>query len=307
MKRADLKVGFSCNNHCLFCVQGRKRDNNKDKPTQIIKNELKEAVKECGGIVFTGGEVTIRPDFFELVKYAKFLGFQSIQVQSNGRMFAYLDFCQKTIEAGANEFSPALHGHIPELHDYLTSAPGSFRQTTQGIKNLRKLGQKIITNTVITKSNYRHLPQLAELFVSLDVDQYQFAFVHPLGSASENFESIVPRMSLIEPYVKKGLNIGIKAGKNVMTEAIPYCFMSSYENFVAEKIIPQTKIFEYKKIIDNYTQVRQIEGKAKGPDCSRCLYFKECEGPWREYPEKFGWSEFKPVIHHESDKKINAG
>jgi|GEM_PF-233226 len=295
MKRADIKVGFSCNNHCLFCVQGKKRDKFGDKELGEIKKEMDQAIKDCQGIVLTGGEPTIRPDILEIVGYAKKLGFQVIQIQSNGRMFAYQDFCEKAIKSGANEFSPALHGHISDLHDYLTTAKGSFDQTVKGIQNLKKLGQKVVTNTVITKSNYRHLPEIAKLLVSLGVDQYQFAFVHPLGSAYENFGSIVPRMSLIEPFIKRGLDIGIKKGKIVMTEAIPYCFMKNYEGFIAERIIPETKIFDYRKIVDDFTKARQNEGKAKGKNCQNCFYNKICEGPWREYPEKLGWAEFVHV------------
>ena len=80
-----------------------------------------------------------------------------------------------------------------------------------------------------------------------------------------------------------------------MTEAIPYCLMSGYEDYVAERIIPDTIIFDAEGVIEDYTLTRCTEGKSKGPDCSRCFYFKLCEGPWKEYPEMFGWDEFKPI------------
>lgn len=294
MKRADLKVGFSCNNHCLFCVQGKKRSRYPDKSAARIKQEMDSAIKDCLGLVLTGGEPTVRPDILELVSYAKKLGFKLTQIQSNGRMFSYKKFCEELVKAGANEFGPALHGHTDELHDHLTGVPGSFKQVVRGIKNLKSLGQAVLTNTVVTKSNFRHLPQIAELLVSLGVDQYQFAFVHPLGSAARNFSGIVPRMTLAEPFVKKGLDVGIRAGVRAMTEAIPYCFMSGYEDYVAEKIIPDSKIYDYKKIIEDFTSARKNEGKAKGPQCKLCRYDDVCEGPWREYPKKFGWEEFKP-------------
>lgn len=305
MKRADIKTNFSCNNHCLFCVQGKKRSRYPDKSTQQIKQEMESAIKDCQGLVLTGGEPTVRPDILELVAYAKNLGFKLIQIQSNGRMFAYNKFCKDIIAAGANEFGPALHGHIAQLHDYLTGAKGSFAQVVQGIKNLKSLGQAVLTNTVINKSNYRHLPQIAKLLVSLDVDQYQFAFVHPLGSARKNFSSIVPRMTLVESFVKRGLDIGIEADKIVMTEAIPYCFMRDYEDYVAERIIPDSKIYDYKKIIDDFTSARRNEGKSKGPRCRFCRYNMACEGPWREYPQHFGWNEFKPVLKkHDGANKM---
>jgi hypothetical protein len=29
--------------------------------------------------------------------------------------------------------------------------------------------------------------------------------------------------------------------------------------------------------------------------CPECDWHASCEGPWREYPELFGWDEFVPV------------
>ncbi len=294
-KRVDVKVGFSCNNRCLFCVQGRKRFEIGDFSKEEIYKKLEESRKIADSIVFTGGEITIRKDFFELVRYAHKLKFNIIQIQTNGRMFAYKKFCEEAIKAGANEFSPALHGHKPQLHDFLTRSRGSFEQTTKAIKNLKSLNQYVLTNTVITKSNFRHLPEIAKLLVDLGVDQYQFAFVHPVGTAGEYFERVVPRMKLIEPYVKKGLDIGIAAKKVVMTEAIPYCIMKGYEDYIAEKIIPVTTIYDANFVVENYTEFRITEGKKKGPQCKKCKYYDVCEGPWREYPERYGFDEFEPV------------
>jgi radical SAM protein with 4Fe4S-binding SPASM domain len=295
MKKADIKTGFLCNNNCRFCVQGDKKKYG-NKTTTQIKDNLKRASQDCQIAVFTGGEPTVREDFLELVSFAKKLSFKIIQIQSNGRMFAYQDFCQKTIQAGANEFALALHGHIPQLHDYLTRSRGSFEQTCLGIKNLKGLGQRVVMNVVVTKSNYRHLPEIAKLLINLGVDQYQFAFVHAQGNAWKNFDSIVPFKSLVEPYVKQGLQLGIEAGIKVMTEAIPYCFMTGYENYLAENIMPKMKIFDLDKfVVDDFEEVRRKEGKVKGSKCRKCRYFKVCEGPWKEYPEKFGWGEFEPI------------
>ncbi|MFH1691141.1 MAG: radical SAM protein [Candidatus Omnitrophota bacterium] len=295
MKRVDIKISFLCNNFCLFCVQGEKRLLYGERDSLEIKRNLEEAKKDCDDVVFTGGEPTAKRDIIELVSFAKSIGYRNIQIQTNGRMFCYGKFCDEIIKAGANEFSPALHGHTAALHDYLTNSPGSFKQTTMGIKNLKVRKALVITNSVITKPNFRHLEELAKLLCSLGVNQYQFAFVHAVGRAGKNFENIVPRKSLIEPYVKKGLDVGIKSGINTMTEAIPYCFMRDYEKYVAERIIPQTKIFDATEIIDDFTITRRSEGKKKGAKCVQCCYYNECEGPWKEYPEFFGWDEFIPI------------
>jgi len=298
-KRADVKIGFLCNNRCRHCVQGDKRQQYGNKTLRQIRGELRNAISDgCTEVVFTGGEPTLHKDFLELVRCSKDLGFKSIQIQTNGRMFSYMDFCIRTIKAGANDFCLAVHGHTDSVHDYLTSVKGSFGQTIQGMRNLKSLNVRVASNIVVSKVNYRHLPQIAKLLVVLGVDQFQFAFPHPTGKAGENLPTIVPRMKEIIPYVKRGLEVGIKAGKRVMTEAIPYCLMVGYEDYVGEMSIPDTEVFESDYKIDNYTEYRRNEGKSKGPECQRCKYRSVCEGPWREYPEVFGWDEFRPVLNN---------
>jgi len=298
MQRVDIKVGFQCNNHCRFCVQGDKREKYPDKTTKEIKKILREARKKHEALVFTGGEPTIRKDLPDLVEYAKGLDFKVIQIQTNGRMFAYKKFCEDLIKKGANEFALALHGPNAKIHDGLTVAVGSFEQTTAGIKNLKSLGQHILMNTVITKPNYKYLPQIAKLLVSLGVDQFQFAFIHInhiiLGD-KKLIKEMVPRKSEVIPYVKKGLQIGIDAGVGVMTEAIPYCFMKGYEGYIAEKGIPNGSVYDADWSIEDYGEYRRTEGKTKDVNCLKCKYYEICEGPWKEYPHIFGWDEFKPV------------
>jgi MoaA/NifB/PqqE/SkfB family radical SAM enzyme len=296
MQRVDIKIGFRCNNFCKFCVQGNKRKILPAKDIKEIKKSLKKAFKsDKREVVLTGGEPTLHPRFLEIVKLAKSIGFENVQIQTNGRMFSYFDFCLKTIKAGASQFSPAVHGPNAKIHDFLTSIPGSFEQTIQGIKNLRRLKQDVITNTVVNSRNYQYLPEIAKLLIYLDVSQFQFAFIHISGRAAENKSWIVPKKSKIMPYLKKGLAIGIKANKSVMTEAIPYCLMKGYEKYVAEEVIPESTVFDIDFMIEDYGDYRKNKGKAKGPRCQECKYYHICEGPWKEYPEIFGWKEFKPL------------
>ncbi|NTV41436.1 MAG: radical SAM protein [Candidatus Moranbacteria bacterium] len=300
MKKADIKTGFLCNNNCLFCVQGPEKKKFGNKNTKELIEIIKKAKRGCDTIVFTGGEPTIRRDLIELVALAKKLKFKTIQIQSNGRMFVYENFCKDIVDAGANEFALALHGHNAELHNYLTGAE-SFRQIVSGIKTLKKMKQKVITNTVVTKSNYRHLPEIVKVLIGLDVDQIQFAFVHAVGAAGNNFDSVVPRMEMVAPYLKEAIDIGKMLGKKVMTEGIPFCLLVGYEKSISEVVMPDIKIFDQISVIDNYKKMRINSDKAKGPECSNCIYNNICEGPWKEYPREFGWDEFKPVIKKKKD------
>lgn len=294
-KRIDMKIGFLCSNKCSFCVQGRKRDSFGNKTYSQIIEEIKKGRMDGNEIVFTGGEATIHKDFLRAVAFAKKIGFRKIAIQTNGRMFSYKDFCIKTIAAGANEFCVGIHGHTQKIHDCLTNVQGSYKQTIQGIINLRSLEATVLTNTVITSLNYKTLPNIAKLLVSLNVNQFQFAFPHILGEAWENRRWLIPEKTSVMNYIKKGLDIGIQANIRVMTEGIPYCLMNEYENFIAEQYIPNTEVFDADFCVKNYSTYRKKKGKIKNSTCILCKYYNICEGPWREYPELFGWSEFKPI------------
>jgi molybdenum cofactor biosynthesis enzyme MoaA len=293
-KRVDVKVGFTCNNNCRFCVQAHKKQFG-DRSTSEIKKDLDLAKQECSDVVFTGGEPTIRKDIIELVSYAAKLGFDRIQIQTNGRRLCYEDFCSELMNAGANEFGVALHGHTSELHDFLTRSKGSFNQTVQAIKNLKELKQLVITNTVIVKPNYRFAPDIARLLADLGVDQYQLAFVHPIGNAYKYYDSMVPLFTLAAPLIHQGLHIGIDAGLKVMAEAMPLCHMAGYEQYISETKIPPTQIRDVFDVDPDYEKTRKTKGKQKFDNCKKCRYDNSCEGPWKEYPEKKGGLEFVPV------------
>ncbi|MDD3032349.1 MAG: radical SAM protein [Candidatus Pacebacteria bacterium] len=298
MKILDIKLGYTCNNLCKFCIQGNKRDLYENQSKEEIKKITKQGSGKYERIVFTGGEVTIRNDIFELVKFAKECGYKTIAIQSNGRMFSYFDFCQKIIDAGADNFTLAIHGSTPEIHDGLTRAVGSFEQTLQGILNLKKLRQKIYTNTVVTRINYKDMPNIAKMLSDIKVNSYQFAFMHINSSIQKDIklvEEIVPRYKEIKPFVEEGLQIGIDANVKSKAEAFPFCTLNEkYHAHISENYMPNVFIYEDKKL-SNFNQMKKDGAKLKGERCRECKFFERCEGPWSDYPRIFGFNEFKII------------
>ena len=75
---ADIKVGYSCNNDCIHCViAGKRRDiirssKKPDRTTEEVFEEIRQAKKNgVSRVVLTGGEITIRSDVFDIVRFAK--------------------------------------------------------------------------------------------------------------------------------------------------------------------------------------------------------------------------------------------
>ncbi len=296
-QRADIKTGYSCNNNCVHCVVGNKRGA-PDWTTGKYKKELEESRKAgADEVVITGGEPTIRPDFLELVRYAKSMGFNLIQLQTNGRMFCDREFTRKTIEAGVNEFAIALHAHIAEIHDSITRVKGSFDQTVEGIRNVSKFRPGVIVNgiVVVTRYNYKFLPEIADFLISLGVGQLQYDFVHPMGNAYKYYDKVVPKISDVLPFIENGIRIAESKNTIIHIEAIPPCLLPGHEKNIVEFNMPPTELREIGRFDPNFNETKIKYGKIKGPQCKECKYDPVCEGLWKEYPEKMGFGELLPV------------
>lgn len=295
-KRADIKVWFACNNYCTFCVQWDKRYKFKPRSLDEIKKIIKEEYNSWAkSVVFTWWEPTVHPNLVEAVEYAKFIWYAQIQIQSNWTNFDNIDYVKKLINAWVTEFSPSIHWFNRETHNKQVWTHWAWDKVVKWLINLRKLNQLVIINSVVTKDNYKEIPQLAELLIKLKVTQFQFAFVHILWSADKNKETVVPKKSNVIPYIHKALDIAKNAWIPAFTEAIPYCLMKWYEWAISETIMPETSVVDAETRTESYADYRWNQWKAKWINCSDCLKNSVCEWPWKEYPDIYWWDEFIPI------------
>lgn len=297
-KRVIIFTGFSCSNSCCFCAVDSKRPA-ADKTTQEILQEMERAYRRgARQLVFSGGECTLREDIIDLVRAARQQGFLDVHLQSNGRRFSDIEFCKKMFLAGMSYLGTSVHGPSGVVHDALTARAGSLREVVEGIHNLKRLARGrigIAVNSVIVRQNFALLPDTAAFLARLRPDLMQFAFVHACGFTEERFRNFVPRKTDVVAYVKRGIDIAVKAGIPVMVEAIPYCLLSGYEKHCSDRFIPSTDVIEPGREILNYEEVRLRNSKRKFSRCSACHFDAICEGPWQQYPEHYGDEEFQPV------------
>ncbi|MBT7903467.1 radical SAM protein [Candidatus Woesearchaeota archaeon] len=300
--KTDIKLGYTCNNNCIHCVIADQRQKalifrgNQDRSTQEYINELIESKKNgCDQVVFTGGEPTLRKDLFDLLTAATNMGFR-IGIQTNGRMFFYQDFCQNFKKYNIH-FVIAIHGSTAQIHDKIVRVNNSFKQTIEGIKNLKKIDKTITGKVVISKINFKDLKNIAQLFKNLNVNNINFAFPHAEGNARKNFDLVVPKYSEIELYVHETAQFCKDNNIKVNFETFPFCFMKGFEELISELRFVNKKNSELKQLDGNTKnwEIVRKKIKAKFKQCNLCKHNNICEGVWKEYPEKFGNSEFKPI------------
>ena len=291
IERLDIVTGCKCNNNCTFCVLSDYLKKSNTRTKEDIVSDIEKHGADCNILTLTGGEPTMREDIFELIKKAKKLGFGQIHLQTNGRLLSYPKFCRKLIQEGVTSFTISFHAHNATLGDSLSQTKDSFNQTIEGIKNLKKYGARLITNTVISKKNYQHLPDITKKAIELGSDQIQMVFIRPQGQVLKNFDGLVPKMKEVIPQVIKSIEYCKSKNKIIFIEGIPPCLMEGYEDHVAEKYMPVIEVTATKEFYTN-KEKSKIKDKLK---CSSCKLNPECTGIWTNYAKEYGFDELKQI------------
>ncbi|MFC1723568.1 radical SAM protein [Nanoarchaeota archaeon] len=294
--KADIKLGYACNNNCLHCViSGQKKDAQKaygkyDRTTEEFKKELDSAkAKGCDLIVLTGGEPTIRKDIVEIIRYATKIGMKA-GMQTNGRAFSIDKFAWMFKDLDVKSYTIALHGPR-EVHERITRAKNSFDQTVKGIKNLIRMGKRVNGKIVLSKINMEYLTDIFKIFESLGVKRGNVAFPHAQGNAWDNFHEVVPKYSELKKHLDKAIKYLDETGMKYDFEAIPPCIIER-EELCADLGKEGALMNQFDgKGERSWTEVRQ-QAKKKFVECGDCKYDAVCEGVWQEYPAKYGDKEF---------------
>lgn len=304
IKKTVIFSGYGCNNACRFCINNDARRQLPNKNTTQILQEMADARRRGRTYLeLIGGELTIRPDIFILIKTARDLGFEVIAMATNGRMLSYGNFAQKLADAGLTDIIFSIHGYDSQTHDNLTKVSGSFKQLLKGLENIRALGKmRICSNTTIVKQNYRFLAKIGKLILEYGIKVSEFIFADPTsGGVHENFNELMPRISQAAPYIHKCLDLakGREDIRHWHIRYVPVCYFIGYEEqiseiyekrtFTTEHIAPDFKNFD----VENS---REGVNRIKPEKCKDCRHYGICEGIWTEYVKNYGDEELKPVM-----------
>ncbi len=292
-QEAKVILGFNCNNNCFFCYERHKRHLPPKNTEEVIKEIAAARKKGFDKISFIGGEPTLRPDILDLINYAKSLKFSQIMITTNGRMFAYPDFARKITQAGLTQVVFSLHGPNKKIHDQITSAPGSFGQLVEGVKNAKKCtGLSVGTNTTIVNRNYKYLPEITGLLRKWGIKRAEFIWVYP--SLLAQYKKIVPMVSKVYPFCKKILNTGLHKNYRwrILNPPLGCYFGSAFSNIGYAGNNEKASFVKTKKSrAYNYFEKEKFIEWKKVKKCLSCRLNSACLGIQRIYLDTFGCKE----------------
>jgi len=218
-----ITVGFACNNACVFCAQGDRRAAG-ERPFDVAARIEEIAPGEA--VAFQGGEPTLHDELPAWISAATERGAGRVVVQTNGRRLAYPSYARALREASAVlALDVSLHGATAPMHEYHTGVAGSFAQTIQGLRNARVAGIPFGVTTVITRSSFRHLADIARVAHAAGARAVHFTHALPLGRAARAFCRVIPATEMVAPYLTRAvaeaqrLGMAVPAGDGASPEA----------------------------------------------------------------------------------------
>jgi len=280
-----------CNDNCLHCGVSEIMKTANVVPFEDIARSLRSLAPVSGGrVMYAVSELTVRPDFLKIMRASRRAGMSTVALVTNGRMFCYPEFTARAVKAGMTHALVSIYGPTPRTHHAITRTPGSFEQTVKGIEELRKYPQvTLMTNSVITKKNYRYLPQLVEMLAGLGVQNVNLSFVQIIGAAAKYQRALVPRITDVLPHLRQAVDLGVGLGLRVGIGGLPYCVLKGYEHHFG--VDDLTYIENSNQGADNITDRSPY---AKADACTRCAYNAVCLGMQDEYLRQYGEAELAP-------------
>ena len=271
-----MNVTYVCNNHCTFCAVGT-RTQIDGHPTRQREHLAKWRRAGVRMVDFDGGEPTLNPELIPLVQYARALGYDRVNVTTNGRLCAYPEFATRLVRSGLTTLLVSVHGATARSHGREVGVPEAFDQTVAGIRNLVAAappGVELGANITLTKHNYQELPAVAALIEELGLRWFNVQFLTPFGRATtrhapDTAAAAAVTMRLIDD-----------AGDRLKIQVInlPFCFMPGYEQHLAGDLGKRSRhmVFVNNDTVNlaGYLAERRAHTEACGP----CVHRAFCGG-----------------------------
>ncbi|MGE5574533.1 MAG: radical SAM protein, partial [Ignavibacteria bacterium] len=211
--RMDIALTFRCQNDCGHCYAGGPHETPELTTTQW-KNVI-DKLWEIGVFIltFTGGEPTLREDLPKLLLYAQGKGMVTGLI-SNGRRLKDKEYVDLLEKSGLDFVQITLESHKPQVHDKMTGAKGSWKETVAGIRNATQSQIYVSTNTTLSKQNSDDFLTTIDYIKGLGVNAFgcnSLIYSGRASDASEEFALTTDDLNSLLPKIReKAQMIGLK-------------------------------------------------------------------------------------------------
>ncbi len=275
-QKVILNVTYVCNNHCTFCAVGT-RTQFDGHPTRQREHLDRYRAQGVHMVDFDGGEPTLNPELVPLVKYARRIGYDRINVTTNGRLCAYDEYASKLVRSGLTTLLFSIHGPDAKSHAQQVGVAEAFEQSVQGIRNClahAPAGVDLGMNITITKGNFKRLEDVAQLAWDLGLRWLNIQFLTPFGRATSHIAPDTQAAADIAMGVIDRWHERMK----LQIINLPFCFMPGYERWMTGDLGKLSRHMIFVNNEDVNLAEYLAERRVRKPVCHGCPHAIFCGG-----------------------------
>ncbi len=293
-----------CNMFCDHCYRDAGDKLSEELTTEQGKKLIRELVKAGFKImIFSGGESIMRPDIYELGKYATDQGLRAV-LGTNGTLITP-EVAFKLKDAGFMAVGVSIDSLSDEKNDQFRKLDHALQLAIKGMENLRQAGLPFQIHTTVMDWNVNELEAITDFAVEIGAMAHHVFFLVPTGRGVNiedealrvvEYEKTIARLmekqkdvaieikptcapQFIRVADKKGVPIRFSKG---CLAGISYCIISPKGDVqpCAYLDIPLGNVKEtpFDEIWQNNPVLNKLRTMEYEGDCGICDYRERCGG-----------------------------
>jgi len=301
--KADWELTYRCNLACVHCYQTGPRQ---EEPELTVKQccDCLDQLAELGCLylTFTGGEVLLRKDFFDIAGYARKKGF-AVRIFTNGTLIDE-DIADKIKSLNPLSVEISLYAATASVHERITGVSGSFQKTVNAFLLLKKRHVNAVVKTTFMRWNADEFDGLQEFARTIDSPfTFSFTVIPKLDGSKEVTKLRLGEERLKEMFTPRDWLVdeitagGVRVFEPLCSAGFNSLYISPYgEVFPCVTLREQCGNVKDAKLKDIWEsgfikKLRNISLKDLNecPHCSLAYYCDRCAGlAWLEDGDLFG-------------------
>lgn len=207
MFAVQWELTYRCNESCIHCynpgaahIKGEK--NLRNSFSEVSTNRAFEIIDELSQLgvfelTLSGGEVTLRKDFFEILSYARSKGFD-VSIFTNALKFSD-SMIDQIASYWPSSIGVSIYSNDSSTHDEITRVPGSHESSLRALQRFHDLGIKTNMKSILMKHTLPEHASIKDLAINVGaVPQVEMNLSNGVDGANapamlavDNFDELV--------------------------------------------------------------------------------------------------------------------
>ena len=181
LRSISLEITSKCNLNCLHCFANENGDSGDSELEYSAINAVLEECSKigCRIIQFIGGEPLLHPNISNLLDYAYSLGFEKIELFTNGTLLDTEKL--KMIKKCGISLAFSIYSDNRAIHDEITRCKGSYDRTIGNIRKAIEEGIRVRAVIIILDYNKETIGSTIDFLKKLGVDSIRIDEVRGYG------------------------------------------------------------------------------------------------------------------------------